>query len=99
MDNQVEATIAERAKIYGDPHDSHVNIGLAWTGLIQQHYGISLPHPLPAYVVALMMVDCKASRAVRGGSPVHDDNYVDMEAYKQFAREFEKKWKSSNKTL
>lgn len=42
---------AKRGEVYGDPALSHTNIGLAWTGLIQQHYGITLAHPIPNYLV------------------------------------------------
>lgn len=80
----VTRTIAERGKVYGEPHLSHLNIGLAWTGAIQQFYGIELPHPLPASVVELMMVQFKAHRAVR---VYHADNYVDLKAYAKFAEE------------
>lgn len=80
----VAKTIAERGKVYGDPHLSHLNIGLAWTGIIQQHYGIELPHPLPASVVELMMVAFKVHRSSR---VYHADNYVDLKAYAKFAEE------------
>lgn len=82
----VTATIAERGKIYGDPRESHANIGLSWTGLIQQHYGIKLDHPLPPSLVAQMMVAFKMQRAAR---VYHADNYVDAHAYTQFAEEFQ----------
>ena len=80
----VAATIAERGKVYGAPHESHVNIGLSWTGLIQQHYGITLDHPLPASVVELMLVAFKAHRASR---VYKKDNYIDLAAYAEFAEE------------
>ena len=80
----VAATIAERGKVYGAPHESHVNIGLSWTGLIQQHYGIKLDHPLPASVVELMMALLKAHRSAR---VYRQDNFVDFHAYADFAEE------------
>lgn len=89
--NIVDATIAERGRTYGDPYDSHCNIGLAWTGLIQQHYGIRLAHPIPAHVVALMMVQFKASRSSLNTARHHADNYVDMHAYAKFADAFKLK--------
>ena len=82
----VAAVIEERGKVYGDPLRSHENIGLAWTGLVQQHYGIQLDHPLPASLVAQMMVVFKMQRSAR---VFHGDNYVDAEAYTRFAREFQ----------
>ena len=80
--NIVAKTIKERGKIYGDPSLSHENIGLAWTGMIQQHYGIKLDHPLPDWVVELMMVQFKLQRSAR---VYHPDNFVDAKAYLQFA--------------
>jgi hypothetical protein len=85
--NVVEQTIEERGKVYGDPDLSHENIGLSWTGLLQQHYGIRLKHPLPASLVAQMMVTFKMQRAAR---VYHDDNYVDALAYVKFADWFQK---------
>ena len=75
---------AERGKVYGDPNRSHANIGLAWTGLIQQHYGIDLSHPIPSWLVSLMMDSFKSQRAAR---VYHEDNYVDKGNYARFAQE------------
>jgi hypothetical protein len=80
--DDVTAVIAERGKVYGDPSHSHVNIGLEWTGLIQQHYGLKLDHPLPGWLVELMMVTFKCHRAAR---VFHQDNYTDAKAYLSFA--------------
>ncbi len=82
----VQAIIEERGKIYGEPKASHINIGLSWTALIQQHYGYSLPYPLPASLVAQMMVCFKMQRSVR---VYHKDNYIDAQAYLQFADNFQ----------
>lgn len=84
----VAATIAERGKVYGDPQLSHENIGLQWTGLIQQHYGMKLEHPLPAWLVNLMMVAFKTNRSAR---VYQADNFIDAKAYLQFAEEGQKK--------
>ena len=81
-DTAVNEVIGERGKIYGEPHLSHANIGLSWTGLIQQHYGIRLDHPLPDYLVELMMVAFKVHRSAR---VFHADNFVDAKAYLAFA--------------
>jgi len=78
----VSETVKERSKIYGEPHLSHENIGLAWTGMLQQHYGIRLDHPLPPFLVELMMVSFKTHRSCR---VFHADNYVDLRAYAGFA--------------
>ncbi len=77
---------AERGRVYGDPQTSHSNIGLEWTGLIQQHYGITLAHPIPDYLVAQMMVVFKMSRSVR---VFHKDNYDDAHVYANFAERFQ----------
>lgn len=78
----VQQTITERGKIYGEPHLSHENIGLEWTGLLQQFYGMRLPGPIPAHVVELMMSAFKIHRSVR---VYHPDNYIDLRAYAGFA--------------
>lgn len=78
----IQATIAERAKVYGDVTMSHENIGMAWTGLIQQHYQIHLDHPIPAWLVQLMMTSFKLQRSAL---VFHADNFVDAHAYLQFA--------------
>lgn len=82
MTDTVTATIQQRGTIYGEPHHSHRNIGLAWTGLIQQHYGITLDHPLPDFLVELMMTSFKVHRSAR---VYHPDNFVDLAAYARFA--------------
>jgi hypothetical protein len=76
---------AERSKRYGDHVPGHQNLGMAWTGLIQNHYGIRLPHPLPAFLVELMMVASKANRAAV--NPAGRDNYKDGRIYFAMAEE------------
>jgi hypothetical protein len=78
----IKSTIQERGKVYGDPSLSHSNIGLSWTGIIQQHYQLHLDHPLPNYLVELMMVSFKVQRSAL---VYHPDNYIDLSAYAQFA--------------
>lgn len=83
-----DAVIAERGKVYGDPELSHENIGLNWTGMLQQHYQLRFDHPLPAWLVELMMAGFKIHRSAR---VFHEDNYVDLEAYGlKFAREHQR---------
>lgn len=84
----VRAIVEERGKVYGDPYPSLRNIGLAWTAVIQQHYQIDLPHPIPASRVAMMMAVFKVQR-----SALHykDDNYIDLKAYAGFAEQFQLK--------
>lgn len=87
-DALVDRTIEERGKVYGEPRLAHVNIGLAWTGLLQQHYGIELPHPVPAHLVAQMMLALKNQRSAR---VFKADNYVDAGAFLKFAEQFQPK--------
>lgn len=89
MNNETDlkALEAERGRVYGDPKLSHINIGLSWTALLQQHYGIQLSHPIPPELVALMMVTFKAQRSSR---VFHQDNYDDMAVYADFAKRFQK---------
>jgi hypothetical protein len=84
----IDATTVERQKIYGESALSHENIGLAWQGLIQQHYGIRLSHCPPDWLVELMMAAFKIHRAAR---VYHHDNYIDCKAYLQFAERDQKK--------
>lgn len=93
-EDKVSATIAERGKVYGDPYDSHENIGLCWTALIQQHYGLTLAKPIPASLVAQMMVSFKMQRSAK---VFHEDNYVDAHAYAKFAEEFQQRETSKKK--
>jgi hypothetical protein len=86
--DKISALIEERGKIYGDPFTSHGNIGLAWTGLIQQHFNITLPNVIPPSLVAQMMAAFKVQRMAR---KYHADNYDDLSAYAKFAQEFQQK--------
>lgn len=90
-DRGVDVTeiIAERGRIYGDPERCHANLGLAITAILQQHYQIDFPEPIPGYVVALIMCAVKTVRA--SGTVYHPDNYVDLEAYKRFAQQMHEK--------
>jgi len=82
MSKQVTDIIEERGKVYGNSRLCHENIGLSWTALIQQHYGMTLTHPLPDWLVELMMVAFKLNRSAR---TFHADNYLDAKAYLHFA--------------
>lgn len=86
MNEQLKAIEFKRGKVYGDPAESHTNIGLTWTGLIQQHYGIHLDHPIPNYLVAQMMVSFKMQRSTR---VFKVDNYDDAHIYTDFAQRFQ----------
>lgn len=85
-DDNLKAIEEERGKVYGPTRFSHENIGLSWTGLIQQHYGIKLDHPIPDFLVAMMMSHFKGQRSVR---VFHQDNYDDKHNYTGFAERFQ----------
>lgn len=91
LPEHLRAILEERGVIYGEPSHSHRNIGLGWTALIQQHYQIRLDHPLPEFLVELMMVVFKANRSALGNVH-HEDNYDDLDAYARFARQDSPKW-------
>ena len=82
-----EAIIAKRGEVYGDPYRSHVNIGLAFTALIQQHYDLTLTHPVPHELVAQMMVAMKNQRGCRH-RVLSTDSHQDLRVYNKFAEDF-----------
>ena len=83
---RVKAIREERAKKYGDATFGHANLGLMWTGLLQNHYGITLKHPLPSEMVLVMMAMGKANRvAVEKKYDV--DHFEDGMNYFQLAGE------------
>jgi len=75
----------DRTSRYGDHVAGHRNLGLAWTGLIQNHYGICLAHPLPAHLVEIMMAANKANRIAI--NPSGRDHYNDGRIYISMAEE------------
>jgi hypothetical protein len=84
----LEQVIAERGRVYGDPYISHRAIGLAFSGLIEHHYGIMLDHPIPASLVARLLLALKNQRA---SLVYHADNFVDAKAYLRFSEEFQQR--------
>lgn len=75
-----------RSARYGRDHVAgHRNLGLEWTGILQNHYGIQFEHPIPPHIVELMMVMSKCNRAAV--DPNGRDNYVDGRAYLAMAEE------------
>lgn len=81
---------AKRERVYGNAQENHDNIGLQWTGLLQQHYGIKLPKVLPGSMVATMMASLKCNRAA---TPLefNPDNYTDGMAYFEIARDIDRR--------
>ena len=80
--------VAERAPKYGPVKTSHQTVGLIWSALIENHYKCKLQHPIPGYMVALMMAALKINRAsVKDG--FQEDNYLDAMNYLQFAMDMQ----------
>ncbi len=75
----VQEVMQRGAGDYGSYEHGHKNLGLEWTGLIQNHYGIDLPHPIPASLVSAMFVASKVNRGVCPG--FRPDDWVDSSAY------------------
>ena len=87
-DNERKQTIREdRQHIYGDPAFSNHNLGLMWTGILQDHFQVHFPNGIPSYVVATMLACLKIGRSVRPFNKPDNDDYVDMENYMDFAEE------------
>jgi hypothetical protein len=70
----------DRGEVYG-PMDTLMEAsGLTVTGLIEAHYQMQLPHPIPGSLLCLMNAACKL---VRASVPYkfHEDNYLDGRNY------------------
>jgi hypothetical protein len=83
--DEVASVLQERGKRYLDATFGHTNLSKAWTGILQTHYQIELPHDIPADVTLLMMVALKVNRAAHP-TPFLDDNYLDGKGYMELAR-------------
>lgn len=74
-----------RNEMYGDGVDGHTNLGLMWTGLLQNYYGMQLPRPIPSHLVLLMMAQNKANRAALPVQVPRVDDYADLRNYTRIA--------------
>jgi hypothetical protein len=85
MKNTTATVVRNRTKARGDFRKNLKITGLIWAGLLEAHYGLQLERPIPPHIVGLMLTAMKLQRA---STPFrHDpDNYVDAEAYLEFAR-------------
>lgn len=83
----------DRSGRYGNATVFSANLGLQWTGMLQQHYGITLDHPLPAELVLEMMAVLKLNRAA---SDPDKDNLDDAAVYVQLAEEARDAGRSSD---
>lgn len=73
----------QRGSVYGDHVINHETLGLMWTGLLQTHYQMQLPHPIPAALSAQMMVALKLARLAK--TPDHEDSIQDLRVYAAIA--------------
>lgn len=69
-----------REKRYGKPEVGFAALGLAWAGLLTDHFQRPIA-PIPAHVVALMMASLKLQRAAKplkaSADDIHDGlNYL-----------------------
>lgn len=86
--NEEEQKIFEqRQKRYGHFIDAHENLGLVWTGLIQNYFRIKLSEPIPSHLVLLMMAASKLNRAVAEKDLPDSDNYNDNKIYIEMAKQ------------
>lgn len=73
----------DRNIVYGDSTVANTQLGLIWTAMIQQHYGIELPHPIPADLALLLQAGMKLCRLAR--KPDHEDSQKDALVYMKLA--------------
>lgn len=89
MANSPDDLIADRGQFHGKETEHQisgfVNLGLAWTAILQDHFKIQLDHPIPGHVVALMMVSLKCNRAARPFK-INPDDYEDIGGYCKLAQ-------------
>lgn len=68
----------DRDKAYGAPSHDFACTGRKWAATLSAHTGQSIPD-IPPEIVAVMMMDLKASRLA--GNPTHDDSLTDIIGY------------------
>lgn len=83
----VSDVLVERGKKYGDMTVGHRTLGLIWTGMIENHFQIQLPHPISGELVALMNVAMKLNRE---SFAYQEDNYLDARGYLAIAEACQK---------
>jgi Domain of unknown function (DUF6378) len=88
-ENVREKLRRERGARYGDVFINQSTIGQMYTAMLEQHYQISLPHPIPGSLAAAFMVLVKLNRAAF--SPNHADNFDDAHNYLDFVQECQQK--------
>ena len=87
-EGRLEAIKSDRQQVYGDPLENHEGIAKIWAPLLQPHWmDIRDGIPVPAHVVALLMVGLKLDRMRLVFS---QDNYDDLRNYLSFAEEWQR---------
>lgn len=91
----LEEIKAERASTYGPYKRNMATAGKQVTALLEQHYQMELPHPIPGYVMAHIMVAIKINRAV---VPLKEskDNYDDAHNYLDIAYGCDERFKKGD---
>lgn len=86
----------QRAKVHGPIKGNLENLGLSLTALLQDHYNIQLPYPIPAHVAGLMLAQGKLLRCVKPYKYSKDD-YDDLRNYTDFGQELDPARKKGEK--
>jgi len=69
----------QRGTLYGGATDNMRDLGYAFTAILESHYGITLPHPIPREVASLLLIALKLLRIAH--TPDHEDSHLDLENY------------------
>lgn len=100
LNEQEQKVFVSRQKRYGTFVQAHKNLGLLWTGLIQNYFGIELSEPIPSHLVLLMMVASKLNRAAaEKGLLVDEENYDDGKIYLEMAKNAKKEFERLAKEM
>ena len=83
-----------REAVYGDAAGNHANTGMLWTAILQYHYRTTLPHPIPAHIVCLLLAAMKVERAA-APFQAHPDNIDDGINYLKMAFETDPRYKET----
>lgn len=89
-----EQILKDRETQYGDSNEGLYNLGMKWTALLQNYFGVRLPHLIPADIVCLMLADLKSIRASKQ-KKCNPDHYADGRNYFTLA-EKAKKWQEDS---
>lgn len=95
MDEKLKEVQKRAEEEYGDATFGHTNLGLEWTGILQNHYQIRFDHPIPPHIVLLMMAASKINRAAVPFRGQGEDDYIDGISYIDLAKIAEKRKKKS----